>query len=184
MQHIFGSFVGVGNFRGLSNPDWFEATCSVVVTTIYWSRALFILGGSGSNRTNWPGYSGPYFSPQQTIVSTRKTLHASIPLFLVLAIQPLIKLAALVTTVWLFDIPLGTGFGIISILSGFKPSRSWPITGAGLSGKLTVPVKLDVTPTSASQMAMEDHNTSITYRVLDISKSGVRRRVQKGRVYG
>jgi hypothetical protein len=182
-QHIFG------NYTRQHNPVWLNATYSVSVVTIYWARALYILGGSDSGRQfTTSGYSGPYLSTNQTIISTRSTLHASGLLFLVLAVQPLITLAALAVAVWLYDVPLGTGFGIISILSGFDPSRSQSIAGAGLSGKLTVPVRLEVTPTrsiqySSPQMVAAVNNPEVTYRLLGTSKSRERKRLQRGQVY-
>jgi hypothetical protein len=180
-QHIFG------NYSRQHDPVWLNATYSVSVVTIYWARALYILGGSGSRLTT-SGYSGPYPSTNQTIISTRSTLHASGLLFLVLSIQPIITFAALAVTVWLYDVPLGTGFGMISILSGFDPSRSQSIVGAGLSGKLTVPVRLEVTPTrpiqsSSPQTVAAVNHPQVAYRLLGTSKSRERKKLQKGQMY-
>jgi hypothetical protein len=107
---------------------------------------------------------------------------------LVLAIQPLITLAALAVVVWLYNVPLGTGFGIISILSGFKPSESQSIAGAGLSGKLTVPVRLEVTPTgpaeaSSSQAVMAANRAEVTYRLVGTPKQRQIKELQKGQMY-
>jgi hypothetical protein len=181
-QHIFGAFA---TSPEQANPAWLNATCSVFVITMYWARGLYMLNEPGGQSSYSDYYSGPDQPRNQTIVSTRITLYSSKLLFLVLATQPIITLAALAVTIWLYDIPLGSGFGIVSILSGFDPSRSRSIAGAGLSGELTAPVKLEVAPTKSiggdSLQAVDD--TQVTYRLLGISKSRERKRLQRGRMY-
>jgi hypothetical protein len=178
-QHIFT------NYTGKPNPVWLFATYSVSVVTIFWARALFILG---EYPTDSGYYSGAYLSTNETIISTRSTLHASGALIFVLTIQPLITLTALAVVVWLYNVPLGTGFGIISILSGFKPSESQSIAGAGLSGKLTLPLRLEVISTgpagaSSSQAVMAVSKAEVTYRLVGTSKPRQIKELQKGQTY-
>jgi hypothetical protein len=181
-QHIFGAFASSPE---QANPAWLNATCSVFVITMCWARGLYMLNQTGGQSSYSDYYPGPYQSGNQTIISTRITLYSSKLLFLVLATQPIITLAALAVTIWLYDVPLGSGFGIVSILSGFDPSRSRSIAGAGLSGELTAPVKLEVTLTKSiggdSSQAVDD--TQVTYRLLGISKSREKKRLQRGRMY-
>jgi len=178
-QHIFT------NYTGQPNPVWLFATYSVSVVTIFWARALFILG---EYPTDSGYYSGAYLSTNETIISTRSTLHASGALIFVLTIQPLITLTALAVVVWLYNVPLGTGFGIISILSGFKPSESQSIAGAGLSGKLTLPLRLEVISTgpagaSSSQAVLAVSKAEVTYRLVGTSKPRQIKELQKGQTY-
>jgi len=166
MQYIFGCFLGSCPYT--LNQYWLNPTYSIVVATMWWARALNILGGSGSNRRDRPGYPGPYLSPKQSIVSTRATLKSGILLYLVLALQPLITLAALVVNVWLHEVPLGIGFGVISILAGYRPAQSVSLVGAGFSGKLTTPVKLEFVPTRSPGLSGDSDGDTVGYCVVRI----------------
>lgn len=167
-QHIFGTYA--------KNPDsiWLSPSYAISVVTIYWARALYAIYGQGAKPSN---YTGSYVPVDEVITSERSTLNAAPLLYVVLAVQPIITIIALAITAWLYHVPLGRGFGIISILSGFEPSMSQSIQGAGLSGKLRAPVKLEVT-------AKRFDDARIRYRLLsDRSAFGKVVGLRKGQTY-
>jgi len=115
---------------------WLQATYAMSVVTMYWARGEYILYTIG----------GLSYAPiDENIVSTRSTLRPERLLYLVLAVQPVLTVLGFVVAVWLYKVPIGTGFGIISILSGVDPASLSLIQGAGLSGELREAVKLDIT---------------------------------------
>ena len=164
MQYIFSCFLGGCSYT--LNQYWLNPTYAITVATMWWARALNIFGGSGSDRRNWPGYSGAYLSPKQSIVSTRAIFKSGVLLYLVLVLQPLIILVAMLVNIWLYEVPLGTGFGVISILSDYKPAQSVSLIGARFSGKLTAPVKLEFDPTRLSKPRGDLDSDSVTFRVV------------------
>ena len=175
------------NFAGPSDRDWMNASYVMSVGTMYWARALNMIGGGQSDTASH--YGGDYVPDDLVIISTRNTLNANGLLYLVLAIQPVITLAALAVTVWLHRVPLGKGFGIASILSGYEPDKSESIEGAGLSGKLRTPVTLHIYPTAPEQSEMSspevgaDQIAHIKYQLSTESKTRERVRLRKGQIY-
>jgi hypothetical protein len=185
-QHYFHYMVPN---TGSTQMDWLDAAYVMSVATMYWARALFMLDGGQSFTLSH--YGGYYVPPDATFVSIRPTLNAKGLyglLYLVLALQPLITLAALAVTVWLHRVPLGKGFGITSVLSGYEPGKSESIGCAGLSGKLRTPVTLHVYPTVPEQYDISpevgsDEIAHIKYQLSDETKARERPRLQKGQVY-
>jgi hypothetical protein len=185
-QHYFHYMVPN---TGSTQMDWLDAAYVMSVATMYWARALFMLDGGQSFTTSH--YAGYYVPLDATFVSIRPTLNAKGfygLLYLVLALQPLITLAALAVTVWLHRVRLGKGFGITSVLSGYEPGKSESIVGAGLSGKLRTPVTLHVYPTVPEQSGISpevgsDEIAHIKYQLSAETKARERARLQKGQVY-
>jgi hypothetical protein len=179
------NLVGPPNSEGQPEGLWLNATYVIAAVTIYWARALFMIYQQGNEPSD---YSGPYIPINETIVSNRQTLDASALLYLVLVIQPIITIAALVVTIWLYNVPIGKGFGIVSILSGYETTRSQSIAGAGLSGKLKAAVSLEVFPTITNQYdsspilgSIED--ARLRYRLTSESKIKEMARLQKSQTY-
>ena len=54
------------------------------------------------------------------IASSRPTMNASWPLYLVLTIQPALILAAYIATRFFYQTPIDNGFGMIAILAGVR----------------------------------------------------------------
>lgn len=135
--------------------SWLNVTHAVSAATAYWSRAVYMIYNQGSPASGW---SGPYQASDPIYTFSRPALADRPGLYVVLAVQPVITLIALLIAAWLWHVPIGRGFGLVSILSGYNPLASAPIYGAGLSGKLDRRVVLELavtTPDSPSDYTME-----------------------------
>ena len=76
-----------------------------------------------------------YPPSDKTITATTATLKVTWPLYLLLAVQPLLALAMLITSTVLYTTPIAKGFGLVSVLSGVDKESLSLISGAGLSGE-------------------------------------------------
>lgn len=160
----------------ITNP-WLDATYAVSVVTTWWARALYMLYGTQGSTQQ---YDGIYNATDEVIISTRPTLKAMPLLYVVLAVQPVITLTALLVAAALYSVPLGRGFGMVSVLSGFDPSASRNIEGAGLSGKLNKQMSLQVV-TERSDL---DQDAKVVYRLTDPKpRAGNRTQLQNNQEY-
>lgn len=187
IQHVLSPFDG--SDAQTIDDIWLNATYAVSIVTSYWARALYLLLETGGE---FPNYAGRYTPADERIVSRRPTLNAAPLLYVVLIVQPALTLLALAIIAWLYTVPIGRGFGIVSILSGFDSSGSRHMLGAGFSGKLKAPVILEVTTKSAAEALHKegtdnDIGLSIRYRVVG-GRSHPRQREEtrmlKGQKYG
>ena len=76
-----------------------------------------------------------YPPSDETITATTATLKVTCPLYLLLAVQPLLALAMLIIFAVLYTTPIAKGFGLVSVLSGVDKESLSLISGAGLSGE-------------------------------------------------
>jgi hypothetical protein len=151
-------------------PFWFEAlpvwsTTLLSTFTINsedllsaWLIPAFTAGIGGGNwariaeqRFNVMAYWGArvtnellYPPSDETITATTATLKVTWPLYLLLAVQPLLALAMLIISTVLYTTPIAKGFGLVSVLSGVDKESLSLISGAGLSGELEQPTTLKV----------------------------------------
>lgn len=134
------------------------------------------------------GWKGPYQLPDQNCTSTRPALADEAELYVLLAVEPVITLIALFVAAWLWHVPIGRGFGLISILSGYDPLTSLPIRCAGLSGDLDRRAVMEMTVTSPGSGSDPDHATTaqgVQYRIVALSKrqSSVATALRRGQKY-
>jgi hypothetical protein len=151
-------------------PFWFEAlpvwsTTLLTTFTIHsedllsaWLVPAFTAGIGGGNwariaeqRFNVMAYWGArvtkellYPPSDETITAATATLKVTWPLYLLLAVQPLLALAMLIISIVLYTTPIAKGFGLVSVLSGVDKESLSLISGAGLSGELEQPTMLKV----------------------------------------
>ncbi|KAJ9612129.1 hypothetical protein H2200_003726 [Cladophialophora chaetospira] len=130
LPHIFWRFVDS------PNSPWLMPTYAVTTATAYWARGVYMIDAN-----NIPGYN--YTGGDERILSSRRTLDAVPGLFLCLVVLPVITIAAFLTKAAI-AVPLGGGFGLIAVLAGIKRSTLDVLGGAGFSGELKRPVRLDV----------------------------------------
>jgi hypothetical protein len=131
LPHVFWSFVDQR-----PNSPWLMPTYAVSIVTSYWARALYMV-----EENQIPGYS--YNGTNEQIYSTRQTLDAVSGLFICLIIQPVLTVVAFLLKAWVF-LPIGSGFGLIAVLAGIARSTLGILAGAGFSGVLQKPVKLEI----------------------------------------
>lgn len=174
------------SYKGFAENDpklmpWLNATHAVSVVTSYWSRAVYMIYNQGFSASGWS--SGPYQSSNQTCTSTRPALSDQTELYVVLAVQPAITLIALLVAAWLWRVPIGRGFGLVSIMSGYDPSKSSPISGAG---ELDRHAFLQVVVTAPDADTDHTSRAEVQFRVVASpdSQPGARQQLRGGRQYG
>jgi hypothetical protein len=131
LPHIFWPYVAER-----PNSTWLMPTYAVTTATSYWARGVYIIG-----ENNIPGYN--YTSVDEKILSARQTLDAVPLLYLCLAIQPVLTIAAwLIKLAW--SLPISGEFGMIAVLAGVNRSNLDILGGAGFSGQLKRPLRLEI----------------------------------------
>jgi len=112
------------------------------IATSYWARLAFMVPGQTQegqfdSELNYP-------PTHEYITSTTTTLDATWLLYFLLAFQPVLTLLMFLSTTLLYSSPIGKGFGLVAVLSGIDSNCLDLLSGAGLSGKLKRPVKLNI----------------------------------------
>ena len=137
----------LGSFVERNQSQWLVPTFTTATAAMYWSR-LMASQGFYRNRTKALG-GPPYFNGSEVyyhvddhIVSTRTTMNASWPLYLVLAIQPVLTLAAYIAALFFYQTPIDSGFGMIAILAGVRQETLRLLRGASLTGRVSKPVPM------------------------------------------
>ncbi|KAH9243233.1 hypothetical protein K456DRAFT_28566 [Colletotrichum gloeosporioides 23] len=154
----------MGDFRG-NQSHWMMPYMSISVATMLWSRITtlqqtttfdsetFNISSEGLLTENdtalTHGEGGVIYAvgkDDQIISYNRPTLQKSPWLYLVLGVQPALLLIILALIALFHSVPLGKGFGLISILSGIQSQSLNKLRGASLSGELKQPIKLAMIP--------------------------------------
>ena len=128
-----------------STSSWLLPTFTTTVAGMYWSRITSI---RGYHSVDHPGnLSDPtlYYPVTDSIVSTRITMDPSWFLYLVLGIQPLLTILFFITALTFSHTPLDGGFGITAILAGVREESLKMLQGASMSGRLSEPVRMQIT---------------------------------------
>lgn len=132
------------------------------VVTAFWARAAFMRDYAVDDK-HFPGLK--YRPQDEDIVSTVHTLKSHGALYFIVASQPVLTLAAALICSLLHRIPIGKGFGLVSILAGVdRSSLDW-LRGAGFSGKLKDPVYLHISPSHADDTTSRFKTQPIIYTV-------------------
>lgn len=139
-----------------NTSEWLLPTFTTTVAAMYWSRMSILNGyyswGWEDNllKPDDPYHaqkSQVYYHVPDTIVSTRITMDPSWVLYLVLAIQPVFATLFFLTALTFYQTPLDGGFGIVAVLAGVTEESLKLLRGASLSGRLSEPVKMQITVT-------------------------------------
>ena len=166
---------------------WKQMSYVVAAANTWWARSVFLnyeVPDKDFIFTKYPETT--YAAGNQSITSTRPTLDADWKLYLVLTVFPFITMLLFLPLLLLYNLPIGTGFGLVSILAGIDQHSVDLFRGAGLSGKLQRPVRLDISSRETSdtrQEAKAEHNPRIEYF---LSGESTRRRklgIEPGRTY-
>lgn len=158
LHYVFQGFAGSDGVEPVDDA-WLNVTYATSVATAFWARALYMTHPDGNDLTP---YQWRYVPSDENIISTRPTLQASPLLFLTLAVQPVITLIGLLIAACLYSIPIGPGFGIVSILSGLDSSTLHIIRGASLSGEVKTKVTLEV----VAEQSSKHSSTEVFYRLV------------------
>ena len=102
-------------------------------------------------------------------------------LYLVLAIQPILVLAAFVGRIVLYSTPVSNGFGLIPLLAGASRDSLDVLRGAAFSGELKRPVRIRISTKDRDDGGPCTCATNVEY---ELDSQGRHDRIQKRRVYG
>ena len=114
------------------------STTSALVASMIWARQVSLWEPSRNNASA-AASNNQYTIDPVNVVTRREaiTLRREIGLVVVLAICPFLAIVALVLKTFLYSVPLGEGFGVISMLAGMKECNLDVFSGASLSGQLS-----------------------------------------------
>jgi hypothetical protein len=137
LLHVYNNLVVDNSSDADRATPWLRPAYSLSVAAVYWARGLYMSQPPREPFT-------PYVAIEETVVSTRGTLRAGGWLYLVLAIHPVLTAVGFVVVCCLRRVPVGHDFSFVSIMAGLEPDGLKLIQGAGFSGDLKGPVRLDV----------------------------------------
>ena len=158
---------------------WKQVSYVVAAANTWWARSVYLNYGTLDKEYIFRTYPETRYSPRnQSILSTRPTLDATWGLYVVLAVFPFITLLLFIPSLLFYSLPIGTGFGLISILAGIDRRSLELIRGAGLSGKLERPINLDISGEALS-INKRRANTEADYRISYILSDGLRHPIEK-----
>jgi hypothetical protein len=148
---ILGDYLGqFGTTRNES--QWLLPTFSVVTAAMYGSRiaksdGAVPLQAGGPLWTTWnistQDYNETYFLDNMLTLQV-PTLRPAGTLYLILTLQPVLTVAAFVAALALYKVPVGKGFGLVSVLAGVDRESLALLAGATLSGEVDGPVGLRI----------------------------------------
>ena len=180
LVHSIGAFA---NSRNQSN--WRIPSFAVGAVTAFWARAAFMREYA---RQVFPDL---VYRPQdEYIVSTVETLKPHQWLYVIVTVQPALTLAAFIICACFHKIPIGKGFGLISILAGVDRDGVDRddvdlLRGAAFSGNLTDPVILNISSIDSSDGANDPVHGQIRYSISNgLRRQAVMDRIQRGIKYG
>lgn len=129
-----------------------------------------------------PGHYFETYTSDETLELEVATLKPALGLCCVLAIQPALTLAAYLTALFLYRVPISRTFGMVSLLGGADRGTLDLLEGAEFSGQLTknVGVKIEVADAPSTDPQGRD-----VYRVrYTIGSSGTSGSIRRRRIYG
>ncbi|MCJ1379586.1 hypothetical protein MMC17_002688 [Xylographa soralifera] len=114
------------------------STTSALVASMIWARQVSLWEPSRNNASA-SASNNQYTIDPMNIITQREatTLRRETGLVVVLAICPFLAIVALILKTFLYSVPLGEGFGVISMLAGMKECNLDVFSGASLSGQLS-----------------------------------------------
>ena len=148
----------IGLYASQRNTSvWLDPAMTTTIATMLWSSAVGLNGpgnrlnqsttriyGKLENRNVTLQEAGILYPLSETITSTRPTLVKSIWLYVVLAVQPLLTLAAMLASMLMVSTPIDRNFGLIPILAGVERNSLGVLRGAELSGVLRGDARLGI----------------------------------------
>ena len=131
-----------------NQSQWLLPTFTMSVAGMYWSRMLAINGfyawGGDTSIDKRFDPAEVYYPVSDHIVSTKTTMNTSWLLYLILAIQPSVILAAYVASWMFYRTPIDGDFGLIPILAGVRQETLRLLSGASMSGRVAKPIRMQI----------------------------------------
>ncbi|KAI4212403.1 MAG: hypothetical protein LQ351_004835 [Letrouitia transgressa] len=168
------------------NSPWKQISYVVAAANTWWARSAFLKYGTPDTEYILKYPETQYAPRNQSITSTRPTLDAKWGLYLVLVIFPFITLILFIPLPVLYSLPIGTGFGLVSILAGINRDTLDLVQGAGLSGKLDREVNLEISSEAVPNNKPEMINKAsyrIRYALSDVLRHPIEAGIERGQEY-
>ncbi|KAJ4262919.1 hypothetical protein NW762_006532 [Fusarium torreyae] len=141
-RFLISDFVGGLDTRELTEEGQIRLTA--VVSALFWSRLTAFCGINSPVKDLIPSENEQFeYTRKDTARKAVPVLRASPILALVLLSHPVVDILLLSLRMILSSAPVSGGFGLISVLSGYKPKESDILRGAGLSGEGCERIELD-----------------------------------------
>ena len=165
-------------------PVWVAAVASLA-----WAELSYFDGPAQwalqtpNDESAWGNTSFPMLKYQAPVRLTKRvqTLHRDRgALYLVLAIQPILVLAAFLGRIVLYSTPVSNGFGLIPLLAGVSRDSLDVLRGATFSGELKRPVRIRISTNDRDNGGPHTRETSIEY---ELDSQGRHDRIRKRRFY-
>lgn len=183
--------IGVYSTIRPSSP-WKQVSYLVAAANTWWARSAYLNYGEptfAKPDERWVFQTFPetiYHPRNQNISSTRPTLDAHWGLYLVLAVLPFITFLLYLPLLLLYSLPVGTGFGLVSILASIDRHSLDLIQGAGLSGELKGPIRLGLSseevPNNKGEANAEAKHR-IRYVLSEESERRIETVIERGQTY-
>ena len=166
-------------------PVWVAAVASMA-----WAELSYTNGparwasDTPEDESAWDHSQFPMLKYQAQVKLTKniRTLHRDRwPLYLVLAVQPILLLAAYLGRTALYCTPVSNGFGLITLLAGVSRESLGVLRGAAFSGRLAKPVRIRILTGSQDDGGSSSREADIEY---ELDSKGRHDRIEKGKMYG
>ena len=167
LAHSLGKFA----MSPRNESKWRDPSYAVAAVTTLWARAIHMR----DHAFELPEASNLQYTAleDERVQVTIETLKFDWGLLTILLIQPVLTfIAFLLCCFYIHKLPIGKGFGLVSILSGVTRDSLDELKGASFSGKPVRPLSLQILPISTSDGSGTIHH-SIQYTLID--STGARR---------
>jgi hypothetical protein len=182
----FGSFLGEydwHNWKAFKTEVGHNHTASMgpgLVASMVWARQVSYNGWE--RRAFDQGWAAVnHYEKIQTEIITLKnvpTLKRGAGLLFILSLHPLLTMAAIVGKFALYSVPIGEGFGLISLLAGIREEDLGVLRGSALSGKLRRELRLHFYVENSKVSSVQDRI------VVGLGQSRNHGKIKRRAVYG
>ena len=135
---VLGEFYLPSLLEYIGHRDTPHYLWTSIVVGMVWSRFAAVIDETTR------GLDELRYSTVDHATWTMQTVRRSWIIYFILALQPLLLTATLLTRVFLFSSPVTEGFGTISLLAGLRSDSAGVLRGASLSGKLSKLVRVQM----------------------------------------
>jgi hypothetical protein len=127
------------------DTEWAMPSFTTVVAAMYWSRMSWLNWDAKPDETRQNQvYDETHYNVVDHIVSIKPTLHATWPLYMVLAVYPLLTSLLMLAILLLRNVPIGKNFGTLAILTGVDGEDLNSLKRRTVSGDVKAPVIFEV----------------------------------------
>ena len=154
LVHSLGKFA-----KSRNQSPWLRSSYATAAVTAWWARSIhmrdFSLNLTGSDSLKYAPPAGT-----QVVNSFVQTLDAKPGLYIIIALQPFLTALAALACFTFHSLPVGKGFGLVSILAGVDSESLNLLKGAGFSGALDKQIYLQFLDVAADAVGGHQYRLS------------------------